>query len=44
MLLRTVIYLLGMNLSLRAGEHRKLRRIMFEVSDNGIKRGNIFRI
>lgn len=31
-LLGTLIYLLGVNLGLRAGEHRKLRREMFRVS------------
>jgi len=30
--LSTVVYLLGVNLGLRAGEHRKLRRSMFQVS------------
>lgn len=32
-LLRTLVYVLGLNLGLRTGEHRKLRRQMFEVSD-----------
>jgi hypothetical protein len=31
-LVSTVMYLLGINLGLRSGEHRKLRRSMFEVS------------
>jgi hypothetical protein len=31
-LLRTLVFLLGLNLGLRAGEHRKLRREMFQVS------------
>lgn len=30
-LLRTLVYTLGVNLGLRAGEHRQLRRGMFEV-------------
>lgn len=30
-LVRTLVYILGVNLGLRAGEHRKLRRDMFEV-------------
>jgi hypothetical protein len=30
-LLTTLVYLLGINLGLRAGEHRKLRREMFQV-------------
>jgi hypothetical protein len=33
LLLRTVVYTLGLNLALRAGEHRRLRREMFEVRD-----------
>lgn len=31
MLLHTIVYLLGINLGLRTGEHRKLRREMFQV-------------
>lgn len=31
-LLRSLVYLLGVNLALRTGEHRKLRREMFQVS------------
>jgi hypothetical protein len=30
-LLSTLVYLLGVNLALRSGEHRKLRREMFQV-------------
>ena len=30
-LLRTIVYTLGVNLGLRAGEHRQLRREMFQV-------------
>jgi hypothetical protein len=32
LLLRTLVFSLGLNLGLRTGEHRKLRRCMFEVS------------
>lgn len=31
-LLRTLIYVLGVNLALRTGEHRLLRREMFQVT------------
>ena len=30
-LLETLVYMLGLNLGLRSGEHRKLRRDMLEV-------------
>ena len=31
-LLRTLVFVLGLNLGLRSGEHRKLRQSMFKVS------------